>query len=250
MNDFARGGPVLGAQSRTDMSVDAGLRGYMLGIYNKMALGLVLTAVLALASSNDLFGLVPGLTNVLFSSPIAYIVMFAPLVLLLASGFLMKNPSPAGANFLYWSIVSLIGTSMGILLLAYARIPNGMFIIAKAFFVTSAAFGGLSLFGYVTKRNLSGFGSFLIMGVWGLLIAGIVNIFLKSSALDFAISAFGVLIFSGLVAYDTQRLKNSYFEYAGNKDALSVGTTFGALSLYLNFINLFRFILSLMSPRN
>ena len=155
-----------------------------------------------------------------------------------------------GANFVYWSVVTLIGVGMGALVFYYARIPDGMVLVAKAFFTTAAAFGGLSLWGYTTKRDLTGFGSFLIMGVIGLIIASIVNLFLASSMLSFAISAIGVLVFAGLVAFDTQRLKNMYYQLGDDQRAMSVATTFGALSLYLNFINLFQFILSLLSPRN
>ena len=227
-----------------DMSVDVGLRKYMLGIYNKMALGLVLSAVLAFIA-----GTVPPVTQLIFGTPLMWVVMFGPIALLLISAFAMRNPSPAGANAIYWGVVSLIGLGMGALMITYGAMPNGMEMIAKAFFVTAAAFGGLSLWGYTTKKDLSGWGSFLIMGVIGLIIASVVNMFLASDALSFAVSVIGVLIFSGLVAYDTQRLKNEYYMLGGDARALSVSTTFGALSLYINFVNLFQFILSLMASR-
>jgi FtsH-binding integral membrane protein len=230
---------------RADMAVDAGLRAFMLGIYNKMALGLALTAGLAWV-----VGTTPALMTAIFSGPQAYLVMFGPLAILLISSFTMKNPSPVGANLVYWSVVALIGVGMGALVFYYARIPDGMLIVAKAFLTTSAAFGGLSLWGYTTKRDLTGFGTFLIMGLIGLIIAMVVNMFIQSSALSFAISVIGVLIFAGLVAFDTQRLKNMYYQLGGNERAMSVATTYGALSLYINFINLFQFILSFMSPRN
>ena len=230
---------------RADMAVDAGLRGFMLGIYNKMALGLALTAGLAW-----IVGTTPALMAAIFSGPQMYLVMFGPLAILLISSFAMRNPSPTGANLVYWSVVALIGVGMGALVAYYARIPDGMLIVAKAFLTTSAAFGGLSLWGYTTKRDLTGFGTFLIMGVIGLLIAMVVSMFLQSSMLSFAISAIGVLIFAGLVAFDTQRLKNMYYQLGGDQRAMSVATTYGALSLYINFINMFQFILSLMSPRN
>lgn len=230
---------------RADMAVDAGLRAFMLGIYNKMALGLALTAALAWV-----VGTTPELMAAIFSGPQAYLVMFGPLAILLIASFAMRNPSPTGANLVYWSVVALIGIGMGALVYAYARIPDGMLLVAKAFLTTSAAFGGLSLWGYTTKKDLSGFGTFLIMGVIGLVIASVVNLFIQSSMLSFAISAIGVLIFAGLVAFDTQRLKNMYYQLGGNARAMSVATTYGALSLYINFINLFQFILSLMSPRN
>jgi FtsH-binding integral membrane protein len=230
---------------RADMAVDAGLRAFMLGIYNKMALGLALTAGLAW-----FVGTTPAAMAAIFSGPQAYLVMFGPLAILLISSFAMRNPSPTGANLVYWSVVALIGVGMGALVYYYARIPDGMLLVAKAFLTTSAAFGGLSLWGYTTKRDLSGWGTFLIMGVIGLIIASIVNLFIQSSMLSFAISAIGVLIFAGLVAFDTQRLKHMYYQLGGNERAMSVATTYGALSLYINFINLFQFILSLMSPRN
>ncbi len=230
---------------RADMAVDAGLRAFMLGIYNKMALGLALTAGLAW-----IVGTTPALMAAIFSGPQMYLVMFGPLAILLISSFAMRNPSPTGANLVYWSVVALIGIGMGALVAYYARIPDGMLIVAKAFLTTSAAFGGLSLWGYTTKRDLSGFGVFLIMGVIGLIIASVVNIFIQSSMLSFVISVIGVLVFAGLVAFDTQRLKNMYYQLGGDQRAMSVATTYGALSLYINFINLFQFILSLMSPRN
>ncbi|MEQ1809671.1 MAG: Bax inhibitor-1/YccA family protein [Terricaulis sp.] len=230
---------------QTDMAVDAGLRAFMLGIYNKMALGLALTAALAW-----FVGTTPAAMAAIFSGPQAYLVMFGPLAILLISSFTMRNPSPTAANLVYWSVVTLIGVGMGALVYVYARIPDGMLLVAKAFLTTAAAFGGLSLWGYTTKRDLTGFGTFLIMGVIGLVIASIVNMFLQSSMMSFVISVIGVLVFAGLVAFDTQRLKNMYYQLGGNERAMSVATTFGALSLYINFINLFQFILSLMSPRN
>jgi FtsH-binding integral membrane protein len=186
----------------------------------------------------------------LLTPPLGYVVMFGPLAILLISSFTMRNPSPTSANLVYWSVVTLIGVGMGAIVYVYARIPDGMTIVARAFLITAAAFGGLSLWGYTTKRDLSGFGTFLIMGLIGLIIASVVNMFLASSALAFAISVIGVLVFAGLTAFDTQRLKYMYFELGGDQRAMAVGSTFGALSLYLNFINLFQFILSLLSPRN
>ncbi|MEM8920039.1 MAG: Bax inhibitor-1/YccA family protein, partial [Pseudomonadota bacterium] len=200
---YARGGQI-GASA--DMSVDAGLRGFMLGVYNKMALGLVLSAVLAFVAAT-----VEPVRNVVFTAPLYYVIAFAPIVILLGSSFFMRNPSPAASGFIYWSVVSLIGLSMGMLMMMYGARPDGMTLIAKAFFVTAAAFGGLSLWGYTTKRDLSGFGSFLVMGLIGLIIASIVQIFLQSDMMSFIISCVGVLIFSGLTAYDTQRLKHTYY---------------------------------------
>lgn len=230
---------------RADMAVDAGLRAFMLGVYNKMALGLLLSAVLAYVAAT-----VQPVTQIVFGTPLVWVVMFGPIAILLISSFTMRNPSPAAANLVYWSVVALIGTGMGALLMYYANVPNGIITVAKAFLVTAASFGALSLWGYTTKRDLTGFGTFLFMGLIGLIIASIVNMFIASSALSFAISVIGVLVFAGLTAFDTQRLKFMYYQVGGDARAASVTTTFGALSLYINFINLFQFILSLMSPRN
>jgi hypothetical protein len=231
------------AQGRSmDTSINVGLRSFMLGVYNKMALGLALTAILAFAvGSNE------QLTFTLLTGPLGMVIMFAPLAILLLSSFAMKNPSPVGANLVYWSVVSLIGVGMGGLVYTYAGMPDGMMLVAKAFFTTAAAFSALSLWGYTTKRDLSGWGVFLFMGLIGVIIAMVINIFLQSSMMSFIISIAGVLVFAGLTAYDTQRLKEMYFQIGGNARAMSVATTFGALSLYLNFINMFQFILSLMS---
>ncbi len=244
MSDYhaqSRSAPI----GRADMAVDAGLRGFMLSIYNKMGLGLLLSGALAyIVGSNQ------ALTLTLLTPPLGYVVMFGPLAILLISSFVMRNPSPTAANLIYWSVVTLIGVGMGAIVYVYARIPDGMTIVAKAFLITAASFGALSLWGYTTKRDLTGFGTFLIMGLIGLIIASIVNMFLASSALAFAISVIGVLVFAGLTAYDTQRLKNMYYQLGGDRRAMAVGSTYGALSLYLNFINLFQFILSLLSSRN
>jgi uncharacterized protein len=163
---------------------------------------------------------------------------------LLFSGFAMKNQSPKTASIVYWSVVSLIGASMGVLALRYTGTS-----IASTFLITATAFGGLSLFGYTTKKDLSGMGSFLIMGVIGLIIASVVNIFLASSMMQFIISVLGVLIFAGLTAYDTQRLKMTYYDLGGNQAAMGVATSYGALSLYLDFINMFQFLLALFGDR-
>ncbi len=236
-----------GSVGRTvDMSVDAGLRSFMLGIYNKMALGLVLSAVIAYV-----VGSVAPVTEIVFGTPLRFVVMFGPIGILLISSFVMKNPSPTASGIIYWAVVSLLGASLGYWVIA-ARLGVGVdfLTIGKAFFVTAAAFGGLSLWGYTTKKDLSGFGSFLIMGLIGLVIASLVNMFLQSSMMEYIISLGGVLIFSGLTAFDTQRLKHTYYAIGGDQRSMAVATNYGALSLYLNFINLFQFILSLMSSND
>jgi uncharacterized protein len=245
MNDFLRASSGAAGYGRTaDMSVDAGLRGFMLGVYNKMALGLVLSAVLAFVAAT-----VPPVTALVFGTPLKWVVMFGPIALLLGSAFLMKNPSPLATGVLYWTIVSLIGTGMGAIVMIYGAMPNGMVDVAKAFFTTAAAFGALSLWGYTTKKDLSGWGTFLIMGVIGLIIASVINMFVASSVLGFAISAIGLLLFAGLTAFDTQNLKRTYYAIGGDQRSMAVATNYGALSLYINFVNMFQFILSMMSSR-
>ena len=248
MNDFNRGYARSIPADRADMSVDAGLRKFMLGVYNKVALGLVLSGALAFATSSvpavrDLMFVVQGGTLV-GVTPLYMIVAFAPLVLLLVAGFALRDPKPQTAGALYWTIVTLIGASLGAVFLRYTGQS-----VASTFFITAAAFGGLSLVGYTTKKDLTGFGSFLIMGVIGLIIASVVNMFLQSSGLAFIVNILGVFIFAGLIAYDTQRLKMTYYQLGGDTAAQSVATNFGALSLYINFINLFQFLLSILGSR-
>ena len=244
MNDFneARYRTPYGAT--LDMSVDQGLRSFMLGVYNKMGLGLVVSAALAFVTSSF-----APIRDMLFTANGGYtglgtILAFSPLAIMLVAMFAMKNPSKSGANFYYWSIVCLIGAGLGVIGLRYTGES-----IATTFFATAAAFGGLSLFGYTTKKDMSGFGSFLIMALVGIIIASIVNMFLHSSMLAMLVSIAGVLIFAGLTAYDTQRLKYTYYAIGGDHTAMSVATSFGALSLYLDFINLFQFLLSFMGNR-
>lgn len=232
------------AGNTMDMSVDAGLRSFMLGVYNKMGLGLVLSGILAYITSS-----VPAVRDMLFTANGGYtlagtIVAFSPMAILLISMFAMRNPSKTGASLLYWTIVTLIGAGLGVLALGYTGQS-----LASTFFITASAFGALSLWGYTTKRDLTGFGSFLIMGMFGLILASIVNIFLQSPMMMFVISGLGVLIFSGLIAFDTQRLKFEYYYLKGDDTAMSVATSMGALSLYLNFINLFQFLLSFLGDR-
>jgi FtsH-binding integral membrane protein len=153
----------------------------------------------------------------------------------------MRKTSPQMAAVTYWVIVSLIGASFGMLFIFYSNVS-----IFQTFLVTAAAFGGLSLVGYTTKRNLTGMGSFLIMGLWGLIFASLASFFFHSAALLFVINLVGVLIFAGLIAYDTQRMKMTYYQLGGDQAAMSVATSYGALSLYLDFVNLFRFLLYFM----
>jgi FtsH-binding integral membrane protein len=245
MSDFNRAN-TRAIPGPADMAVDAGLRSFMLGVYNKVALGLVVSAALAYVTGY----LIPDLLfQVSASGRVSYtmlgtIVSFSPIVLLFGSMFVMKNPTARGAGLLYWAVVAAIGASLGINVLLYTGAS-----IFQTFLITAAAFGTLSLVGYTTKKDLTGFGSFLIMGVVGLLIASVVNIFLKSPALYMAVNGLGVLIFAGLIAYDTQRLKMTYYQLGGDEQAMGVATNYGALSLYINFINLFQFLMAFMGAR-
>ncbi len=248
MSDYDRGYARTIPADRADMSVDAGLRSFMLGVYNKVALGLLLSAALAF-----LTGTYPPVRDLMFTQAangrigytlIGMIVAFSPMVILLGSMFGMKNPSPRASGIMYWTLVSLIGASLGVLALVYTGTS-----IFSTFLITATAFGALSLVGYTTKKDLTGFGSFLIVGLIGLVIASLVNMFLALPAMAFIINILGVFIFAGLIAYDTQRLKMTYYQLGGDQAAMGVATNFGALSLYLNFINLFQFLLALFGDR-
>ena len=245
MSDFNRGLSRPVPAAAPDMALDAGLRAFMLGVYNKVALGLVLSAALAWVT-----GMYPPTRAFLFrvdgAGHVGYtllgmVIAFAPLGILLFQGFARRQQTAASAAFTYWAVVSLIGASLGMVFLLYSGV--GIF---QTFLVTAAAFGGLSLVGYTTKRDLTAMGSFLIMGVFGLIFASIATFFFHSPMLVFAINLLGVGIFAGLIAYDTQRLKMTYYQMGGDQAAMSVATSYGALSLYLDFVNLFRFLLFFM----
>ena len=248
MSDFNRGYARTIPADRADMSVDAGLRSFMLGVYNKVALGLVLSAALAFIT-----GQYPPVRDLMYTiapdgrvgfTPLGMIIGLAPLGVMLIGMFALRNATPRSSGVFYWTIVALIGAGLGVLTLVYTGAS-----IASTFLITAAAFGGLSLFGYTTKRDLTGFGSFLLIGLIGLIVASVVNIFLNSGAMQFIISVLGVFIFAGLIAYDTQRLKMMYYNLGGDQAAMSVATNYGALSLYINFINLFQFLLQIFGDR-
>jgi uncharacterized protein len=249
MSDFNRGYARPIPADRADMSVDAGLRSFMLGVYNKVALGLIVSAVLAYVT-----GQVEPVQQLLYRvttdgrlvgyTLLGYIVAFGPLAVILFGAFGMKNATPRSSGIYYWTIVSLLGASLGAITLVYTGAS-----IFQTFLITATAFGGLSLVGYTTKRDLGPMGSFLIIGAFGLVIASLVNMFVGSGMLAFIINIVGVLVFAGLIAYDTQRLKMTYYELGGDQTAMGVATNYGALSLYLDFINLFMFLLRLFGDR-
>jgi len=215
-------------------TVDAGLRRHMLSIYNYMASGVLLTGIVALLTANS------GLVYTIMSGPLAWIVMLSPLAIVFAMSFGANRFSTTTLQAMFWGFAVLMGLSLSTIFLVYTGAS-----IATTFFATAGAFAGLSLFGYTTQRDLSAFGTFLIMGVIGLLIASVINLFVQSTALMWAISFLGVLIFAGLTAYDTQKLKEQYY-YVGGTEFAGKAIVLGALTLYLDFINMFMFLLRFM----
>jgi uncharacterized protein len=262
MSDFDRnaaaaqyGRPLTRAEAAV---VDEGLRAYMLRIYNYMVLGLAITGFAALGIYMLSVTTDPALavakvrsimlTNVgyaLFVSPLKWAVILAPLALVFFLSFRIQNMRPATAQITFWIYAALVGVSLASIFLIYTHSS-----ITRVFFVTAATFGALSLWGYTTQRDLTGMGTFLFMGLIGIIIASLVNIFLASSMLQWIVSVVGVLVFAGLTAYDTQRLKNEYVYGAMDGEVMERSAIMGALSLYLDFLNLFTMLLSLMGSRN
>jgi FtsH-binding integral membrane protein len=217
-------------------AVDAGLRSYMLKVYNYMASGVLLTGIVAMLFAQTEFA------QNLFTQggALLWVLMLAPLAFVMVMSFGINRISTVGLQGLFWAFATVMGLSMASI---FFRFTGGS--IAVTFFATSVAFLSLSLYGYTTKRNLTGIGTFLIMGVVGLIVASIANLFIQSSALYFVISAIGVLIFAGLTAYDTQMIKNTYYQVAGT-DFMGKAVVMGALNLYLDFVNMFQFLLSFL----
>ena len=243
MAEFDR--PTIAARTGTAAVIDEGLRSYMLKVYNYMGIGLVVTGLVAWFSNQAAVsnGQLTGWGELLYTSPLMWVVALAPLGFVLVLSFGINKLSVGAAQATFWAFAAIMGLSLSSIFMVYTDAS-----IAKVFFITAATFGAMSLYGYTTKRDLSGIGNFLIMGLIGLIIAMIVNIFLQSTALEFAISAIGVLIFVGLTAYDTQKIKESYNVSFG-ADVLAKGAIMGALSLYLDFINLFLMLLRLFGNR-
>ena len=217
-------------------ATDEGLRSFMLSVYNYMGLGLAITGIVALAVASS-----PAIYVPIFTTPLKWVVMLAPLGFVFFLSARIHSMSTSAAQITFWLFAAVMGISMASIFLVFTGES-----IARVFFVTAATFGAVSLYGYTTKRDLTGMGSFLFMGLIGIIIASLVNIFVGSSALQFAVSVIGVLVFTGLTAWDTQRLKNEYLGglHAGG-ELVAKGAIMGALSLYLNFINLFMMLLQL-----
>jgi FtsH-binding integral membrane protein len=273
MSDLDRiaGRPFSGAMTNSEAAaIDAGLRAHMLRIYNYMVLGLAITGIAAfgvhaLSVTGDvavaakithdgidipirLAGLNMYLTPLgyaLFVGPLKWPVILAPLALVFALSFGIERLRPTMAQLLFWLYAALVGLSLASIFMIYTQTS-----VVRVFFITAASFGALSLWGYTTQRDLSGMGSFLVMGLFGVIIAGIVNLVLVSSALQWTVSVIGVLVFSGLTAWDTQRLKNEYIYFAMDDATAQRSAVMGALSLYLDFINMFMMLLQLLGQHD
>jgi hypothetical protein len=220
-------------------TLDQGLRAHMLRVYNYMASAVALSGIVAALVASS-----PAAMQLIFGTPLKWVAMLAPLAFVLVLSFRFESMSKSAVQALFWAYAASIGVSLSVLLMVYTGTS-----VARAFFISAAMFAGMSLYGYTTKTSLAKFSSFLIMGVFGLLIAGIVNIFMQSTMMQFVISAASVLVFCGLTAWDTQRIKDTYAEYAGTEveDKLTV---MNALGLYINFIVIFQSILQLTGQRN
>ena len=247
-----------GTAARTGVAVDEGLRAYMLSVYNYMAAGVALTGIVAYmlfsaAVTGDPGRAVAQMSNgtmltefgrVLYVSPLRWVLMLAPLGFVFFLSFRVERMSVSAAQLTFWLFAAVMGASLSTIFLVYTGAS-----ITRVFFITAAAFGSLSLWGYTTRKDLSGWGTFLFMGLIGVIIAALVNLFLQSSALQFAVSVMGVLVFAGLTAYDTQRIKDGYYAVAGSAELAAKTAIMGALSLYLDFINMFVMLLHLFGQR-
>jgi FtsH-binding integral membrane protein len=242
---------VRGATTVAD-TMDAGLRAHMLRVYNYMVGALALTGAVAYGVANT-----PTLLNLIYHQvltangvalqptvPLGWIVILAPLAMVFFLSFRIMQMSQAAAQATFWAYAAMVGASLASILIAYTGAS-----VAMTFFVTAGTFGAMSLWGYTTKRDLTGFGSFLFMGLIGILLASLANFFFKSPAIDFVVSVLGVLIFTGLTAWDTQKIKNTYYAVGGDVAVAGKAAIMGALSLYLDFLNIFLFLLRFLGNR-
>ena len=239
MADYQTTRPISAAAGAA--SIDEGLRAHMTKVYGLMSVAMLITAGTAWAVGTN-----PAMLSAIYGTPLKWVVMFLPLVMVFAFSAMLNRMSVAAAQLFFYVYAAAMGLSLAFIFAVYTGTS-----ITVTFLTTSIAFGSLSLYGYTTKRDLTPVGSFLMMGLIGLIVASVINIFLASSALAFAISAIGVLIFAGLTAWDTQSIKNEYIEHArsGDKEWLGKSAIMGALRLYLDFINLFMFMLQFMGDR-
>ncbi|RBP94871.1 hypothetical protein DFO80_103117 [Rhodobacter sp. 140A] len=220
--------------------IDEGLRAHMNKVYGLMSVAMLITGAVAWGVGSN-----PQLVAAIFGSGLKWVVMLAPLAVVFAFSAMINKMSTATAQLVFLAYSALMGLSISFIFAAYTGIS-----VAQTFLVTAISFAGLSLYGYTTKRDLSAMGSFLMMGLIGLIVASLINLFIASSALNFAISVIGVLIFAGLTAYDTQNIKNTYLQLAASDhDFIGKAAILGALQLYLDFLNLFMFLLQFMGDR-
>jgi len=233
-----RSTPASGLADARGVAVDAGLRHYMLGVYNYMTSAVLLTGIVAMLFVNT------SLFYTVMTTPLKWLVMLAPLGFVMALSFGINRMSAGMAQMLFWAFAFVNGLSLSTIFVIYTQSS-----IASAFFATAGAFAGLSLFGYTTKRDLGPMGTFLIMGLFGLIIASLINAFFPIPGANIVISVIGVLIFAGLTAYDTQKVKSMYFYAGGDGTAVKKVSIMGALTLYLDFINMFMFLLRMFGDR-
>ena len=224
--------------SSTNATYDVGLREYMLKVYNNMSIALAISGLVSFCVANS-----PSLMNAIFGTPLQWVVLLAPIGFVFFFGAKINKISASQAQTYLWIFAGLMGLSLAPIFLIYTGAS-----IAKCFFITSSLFGAMSLYGYTTKKDLTAWGSFFMMGLIGVIIASLVNIFLKSSGLDFVISIIGAIIFTGLTAYDTQRIKSMYYQFSDG-ESISKAATMGALALYMDFINLFLTMLKFFGDR-
>ncbi|PYE36390.1 hypothetical protein C8J35_102778 [Rhizobium sp. PP-F2F-G38] len=235
---FSNPGPRYGATAQSGAFLDQALRQHMLRVYNYMGLGLVVTGLVAF-----IVGTTPALYVPIFQTPLKWVVMLAPLGFVLFLSFRLQTMSAGAAQAMFWAFCAVMGLSLASVFLVFTGTS-----IARTFFIAATMFGATSLYGYVTKADLSKMGSFLMMGLIGVVIASVVNIFLGSSALQFAISVIGIVVFVGLTAYDTQNIKSQFAENMDQESQQKLAV-FGALSLYLNFVNIFQLLLNFTGER-
>jgi FtsH-binding integral membrane protein len=251
---FAQG---TGTARANDLAIDAGLRKFMVGVYNKLFLGILLAGALAYAA-----GAIEPVTALVFNTPLYFVVQWGPLVLLLGATFMMRNPSPLATGILYWAIVTMIGLGMGVWVNMAETASTGAArglgtmtttytTIGEAFFITASAFGVLSLWGYTSKKSLSALGSFAVMALWGVVAFSVINLFLPGNTMIQWIIMGAVFVLSAiLVASNTQQLKEGYLAMAHDQRSLAVMTNWGALNFFISFVNMFRVVLMLLSSRN
>lgn len=238
MSDFNRTASFASSATRAT-TYDYALRDYMVKVYNHMSVALGISGLIAFLVASS-----PALMQAIFGTPLAWVAMLAPLGFVFFFSYKLNSISAATAKTYLWIYSALMGISLSTIFIAYTGTS-----VARVFFITASVFGGMSLYGYTTKKDLTGMGSFLMMGLIGLIVASLVNIFLKSSAMEFAISLIGVFLFIGLTAYDTQRIKQTYYHFAGNTEMVSKMAVMGALNLYMDFINLFLMLLRFFGDR-